>query len=99
MGVQFAEMDVAKYAKVKYDFDSEDVVELTIRKYDVVKIHKFDGEWCYGELNGNQGWFPYNHVEDINEEEYNRLLKEKLNGNNLNSSKSTIDEKKKWRRK
>ncbi|KAG4085729.1 hypothetical protein H8356DRAFT_1738822 [Neocallimastix lanati (nom. inval.)] len=94
MGVQFAEMDVAKYAKVKYDFDSEDVVELTIRKYDVVKIHKFDGEWCYGELNGNQGWFPYNHVEDINEEEYNRLLKEKLNGNNLNSSKSTIDEKK-----
>jgi len=49
------------------------------------KIQKFDGEWCFGELNGNKEWFPYNHVEGI--EKYNKLLKEKLNNSLLNTSK------------
>ncbi|ORX85188.1 hypothetical protein BCR32DRAFT_290853 [Anaeromyces robustus] len=87
MGVQFAESDNAdttKYARVLYDFDAEEEVELSIKESDVVKIHELKGDWCYGELNGLQGWFPFNFITYIDEEEYNQLLKNKLDNNQPN---------------
>ncbi|ORX63442.1 hypothetical protein BCR32DRAFT_287759 [Anaeromyces robustus] len=78
MGVQFAESDNAdttKYARVLYDFDAEEEGEISLKESDVVKIHQLKGDWCFGELNGLQGWFPFNFLTYIDEEEYNKLDK------------------------
>jgi len=91
MGVQFAEPTVSQYGKALYDFDAEEDVELSLKKSDLVKIISLDGEWCYGELNGVKGYFPHNFVKDIDEEEYNRLLKKKLSSTNGESSDSYDD--------
>jgi len=94
MGVQFVETDITKYAKVLYDFKPEEDVELSLKVSDLVKIYKFsgDGKWCYGEINGSKGWFPYNHVINIEEEEYNELLKEKTKCDNGDISENAIKE-------
>jgi len=89
MGVQFEEPNLVQYAKVLYDFTAEENVELSLKESDVVIIHQLDGEWCYGELNGKEGWFPRNFVSYINEDEYNNAL----NGNSTNTTENKGEEK------
>jgi CD2-associated protein len=53
-------MDVS----VKFDYNAQDIDELSIKKGDVIKqsVKKEDG-WMEGELNGKRGLFPDNYVE------------------------------------
>ncbi|ORX44374.1 Dbl homology domain-containing protein [Piromyces finnis] len=97
MGVKFAEPTAIQYAKALYDFNAGKKVELSLKKSDVVKIFHLDGEWCYGELNGVKGFFPHNFVKNIDEEEYNKLIKNSINNEGsmlINNISDDINEKK-----
>ncbi|XP_064353855.1 vinexin isoform X2 [Dromaius novaehollandiae] len=53
-----------KAARLKFDFQAESPKELTLRKGDIVYIHKeVDRNWLEGEHHGRVGIFPSNYVE------------------------------------
>ena len=54
------EMDVL----VKFDYNAQDIDELTIRKGDkITNAFKKEDGWMEGELNGKRGLFPDNYIE------------------------------------
>jgi len=54
-----------KKAKALYPFEAEDATELPFAYGDIIIIHKAEGEWWEGEVNGRRGLFPSNYVEFI----------------------------------
>lgn len=44
------------------------VAELALETGDIVEVtEKVDGPWWKGRVNGREGWFPMNFVEEIPE--------------------------------
>jgi len=54
-----------KQAQALYKFMGEEDTELSFEKGDIIIIHKSEGEWWEGELNGNRGTLPSNYVKLI----------------------------------
>nr|XP_036306238.1 vinexin isoform X1 [Pipistrellus kuhlii] len=53
-----------KAARLKFDFQAQSPKELTLKKGDIVYIHKeVDKNWLEGEHHGRLGIFPANYVE------------------------------------
>uniref|UniRef100_A0A8D1BGW5 Vinexin n=1 Tax=Sus scrofa TaxID=9823 RepID=A0A8D1BGW5_PIG len=53
-----------KAARLKFDFQAQSPKELTLKKGDIVYIHKeVDKNWLEGEHHGGLGIFPANYVE------------------------------------
>lgn len=51
-------------ARLKFDFQAQSPKELTLKKGDIVYIHKeVDRNWLEGEHHGRLGIFPANYVE------------------------------------
>ena len=49
---------------VKFDYNAQDIDELTIRKGDkIINSFKKEDGWMEGELNGKRGLFPDNYIE------------------------------------
>ncbi|XP_062855369.1 vinexin isoform X2 [Trichomycterus rosablanca] len=55
-----------KAARVKFDFQAQSAKEMTLKKGDVVYIHRqVDANWYEGEHHGRAGIFPTSYVEII----------------------------------
>jgi len=50
-------------AKALYDFNPGESNELGFKLGDILTIHKMQGDWWEGELNGNRGLLPSNYVQ------------------------------------
>ncbi|XP_012234244.1 unconventional myosin-Ie-like [Linepithema humile] len=52
--------------KALYDYDPQDLDELSLREGDIVEVLKeHEGGWWHGRLKGKTGLFPSNYVEKI----------------------------------
>ena len=55
--------------KALFDYNSDDVGDLSFDTGDVIKVHKrIGGDWIEGELNGRVGMFPSAYVEMVEDE-------------------------------
>lgn len=50
--------------KALYHYKSEQDGDLSFNTGDIIKVHKAEGDWWEGEVNGQIGLFPFNYVED-----------------------------------
>ena len=50
---------------VRYEFNPRNQRELSLRQDARVVVLKRQGNWWYGELDGNVGFFPKNYVEEV----------------------------------
>jgi len=50
-------------AQAQFDFAAQESNELSFKNGDILLIHKQNGEWWEGELNGNKGLLPSNYVQ------------------------------------
>ncbi|KAB0396379.1 hypothetical protein E2I00_016954, partial [Balaenoptera physalus] len=65
-----------KAARLKFDFQAQSPKELTLRKGDIVYIHKeVDRNWLEGEHHGRLGIFPANYVEVLPADEIPKPIK------------------------
>ncbi|XP_019487123.1 PREDICTED: vinexin isoform X4 [Hipposideros armiger] len=65
-----------KAARLKFDFQAQSPKELTLKKGDIVYIHKeVDKNWLEGEHHGRLGIFPANYVEMLPADEIPKPLK------------------------
>ncbi|EDR23379.1 dab2-interacting protein, putative [Entamoeba dispar SAW760] len=48
-----------------FDYHSNDILELSFNRGDVIDLLRKDGLWWFGELNGIKGYFPSNYVQII----------------------------------
>nr|XP_019570074.1 PREDICTED: vinexin isoform X2 [Rhinolophus sinicus] len=65
-----------KAARLKFDFQAQSPKELTLKKGDIVYIHKeVDKNWLEGEHHGRLGIFPANYVEVLPADEIPKPLK------------------------
>ncbi|XP_028377400.2 vinexin isoform X5 [Phyllostomus discolor] len=65
-----------KAARLKFDFQAQSPKELTLKKGDIVYIHKeVDKNWLEGEHHGRVGIFPANYVEVLPADEIPKPLK------------------------
>ncbi|KYQ89508.1 SH3 domain-containing protein [Tieghemostelium lacteum] len=54
-----------KQAQALYDFNGLDATELSFKAGDRITIHKAEGEWWEGEINGQRGFVPGTYVKLI----------------------------------
>ncbi|XP_025318903.1 vinexin isoform X2 [Canis lupus baileyi] len=65
-----------KAARLKFDFQAQSPKELTLKKGDIVYIHKeVDKNWLEGEHHGRLGIFPANYVEVLPADEIPKPIK------------------------
>uniref|UniRef100_A0A4X1VB66 Vinexin n=1 Tax=Sus scrofa TaxID=9823 RepID=A0A4X1VB66_PIG len=65
-----------KAARLKFDFQAQSPKELTLKKGDIVYIHKeVDKNWLEGEHHGGLGIFPANYVEVLPADEIPKPIK------------------------
>ncbi|XP_054434947.1 vinexin isoform X1 [Pteronotus mesoamericanus] len=65
-----------KAARLKFDFQAQSPKELTLKKGDIVYIHKeVDKNWLEGEHHGRVGIFPASYVEVLPADEIPKPLK------------------------
>ncbi|KAM8764590.1 vinexin isoform 3-T3 [Rhynchonycteris naso] len=65
-----------KAARLKFDFQAQSPKELTLKKGDIVYIHKeVDKNWLEGEHHGRLGIFPTNYVEVLPADEIPKPVK------------------------
>ncbi|XP_036884578.1 vinexin isoform X3 [Sturnira hondurensis] len=65
-----------KAARLKFDFQAQSPKELTLKKGDIVYIHKeVDKNWLEGEHHGRVGIFPANYVEVLPADEVPKPLR------------------------
>uniref|UniRef100_A0A9L0SIZ5 Sorbin and SH3 domain containing 3 n=1 Tax=Equus caballus TaxID=9796 RepID=A0A9L0SIZ5_HORSE len=65
-----------KAARLKFDFQAQSPKELTLKKGDIVYIHKeVDKNWLEGEHHGRLGIFPANYVEVLPADEVPKPIK------------------------
>ncbi|XP_052500874.1 vinexin isoform X9 [Budorcas taxicolor] len=65
-----------KAARLKFDFQAQSPKELTLKKGDIVYIHKeVDKNWLEGEHHGRLGIFPTNYVEVLPADEIPKPIK------------------------
>ncbi|XP_007529182.1 vinexin isoform X4 [Erinaceus europaeus] len=63
-------------ARLKFDFQAQSPKELTLKKGDIVYIHKeVDKNWLEGEHHGRLGIFPANYVEVLPADEVPKPIK------------------------
>ncbi|KAG8518234.1 Vinexin, partial [Galemys pyrenaicus] len=63
-------------ARLKFDFQAQSPKELTLKKGDIVYIHKeVDKNWLEGEHHGRLGIFPANYVEVLPADEIPKPIK------------------------
>lgn len=63
-------------ARLKFDFQAQSPKELTLKKGDIVYIHKeVDKNWMEGEHHGRLGIFPANYVEVLPADEIPKPIK------------------------
>ncbi|ELP89417.1 bridging integrator, putative [Entamoeba invadens IP1] len=51
--------------KCEYDYTAQDQGELSFKEGDLIEVIKKEGDWWLGELNGQQGYFPYNYTTPV----------------------------------
>uniref|UniRef100_A0A8C9JB56 Vinexin n=1 Tax=Panthera tigris altaica TaxID=74533 RepID=A0A8C9JB56_PANTA len=65
-----------KAARLKFDFQAQSPKELTLKKGDIVYIHKeVDKNWLEGEHHGRLGIFPANYVDVLPADEIPKPIK------------------------
>lgn len=63
--------NVGEKVLAAYDFKARYDDELNIEEGDVIQLMGFteDGDWAFGDHNGQQGWFPISYVKNIKADE------------------------------
>ncbi|KAF9183829.1 hypothetical protein BGZ51_003739 [Haplosporangium sp. Z 767] len=85
-------LDMQILVRAMYDFDSEDPINLTFKKDDVIQVlAQLESGWWAGHSQGRQGWFPSNYVEVLDQDDFDSQDEEGLEGEEDDPERGDLD--------
>ncbi|KAG0265258.1 hypothetical protein BG011_005129 [Mortierella polycephala] len=85
-------LDMQILVRAMYDFDSEDPINLTFKKDDVIQVlAQLESGWWAGHSQGRQGWFPSNYVEIFDQDDFDSQDEDGLEGEEDDPERGDLD--------